>query len=217
MIRPLVSSVISVINKLYCGRPFPRFYVLETLACVPYYAHLSILNLYENFGLWRQADWLKLHFSESWNELQHLWIMEALDGDKFWYDRLLARSLTIIYYWILMIVYMVNPQEIYRFRELLARHAYDDYTKFLDECEKELVIRPAPLFASEDAQERDFFLLDEFQIDDKTAEPYPPITNLYDVFSTVRDQEMERVKMMLACQESNAKVEEKILHNLARP
>jgi ubiquinol oxidase len=217
MIRPLVSSLVSVINKLYCGRPFSRFYVLETLACVPYYANLSVLNLYENFGFWRQVNWLEIHFSESWNELQHLWIMEALDGDQCWYDRLLARSLTIVYYWILMVVYMVNPQEIYRLRELLASHAYDDYSKFLDEYEKELMIRPAPRLISDDAQEEDFFLLDEFQIDDKTAEHYPPITNLYDVFSTIRDQEMEHIKMMQACQESNAKVERKILHTLARP
>lgn len=79
------------------------------------------------------------------------------------------------------------------------------------------MIRPAPRFLLEDAEKRDFSRLREFQVDDKTAEGCAPITNLYDIFSTIRDQEMEHVKMMLACQESNAKVEGKILPTLARP
>jgi ubiquinol oxidase len=215
MIRPPVSSVVSVINKLYRGRPFARFYVLETLACVPHYVHLSVLNLYKNFGFWRQVDWLESHVSESWNELQHLLIMETLEGDKFWYDRLLARSLTIVYYWMLMVVYVVHPQGIDRFRELLATHAYDDYSNFLDECKQELITRPAPRLTSEDGQEKDFFLLDAFGTD--ATEYYPPTTNLYDVFSAIQAQEMECIKMMLACQKSSAKVKGKVLHTLARP
>lgn len=213
MIRPPVSSVVSVINKLYRGRPFARFYVLETLACVPHYVHLSVLNLYKNFGFWRQLNWLELDVSESWNELQHLLIMETLEGDKFWYDRLLARSLTIVYYWMLMVVYVVHPQGIARFRELLAVHAYDDYSNFLDECKQELIARPAPRLL-EDGQEKDFFLLD---VGTDATEYYAPMTNLYDVFSAIQAQEMECVKMMLACQKSSAKVKGKMLHTLARP
>lgn len=199
MIRPLVSTVISVINKVYCGRPFSRFYVLETLACVPYYAHLSVLSVYKKFGFERQGDALKIHFLDSWNEFHHLLIMETLEGDKFWYDRLLARSITVVYYWLLVLVDIVNPQEIYRLIELVARHAYDDYSEFLDECEKELIILPAPKLVGG-------LFLDALQLNDKTAERVPSVTNLYDVFSAIRDQEIEHVKMMQGCRESNARL-----------
>ncbi len=199
MIRPLVSTVISVINKAYCGRPFSRFYVLETLACVPYYAHLSVLSIYKKFGFERQGDALKMHFLDSWNEFHHLLIMETLEGDKFWYDRLLARFITVVYYWLLVLVDLVNPQEIYGLIELVARHAYDDYSKFLDECEKELIILPAPKLVGG-------LFLDALPLDDKTAEHIPSATNLYDVFAAIRDQEIEHVKMMQECRESNARL-----------
>ncbi len=205
MIRTLLSTVILVINKAYCGRPFSRFYVLETLACVPYYAHLSVHNIYEKFGLVRQGDALKMHFLESWNEFNHLLIMETLEGDRYWYDRLLARSITVVYYWILVLICIVNPQEIYGLIELVSRHAYDDYSEFLDECEQELIIRPAPPLVLEYIHTGVLFL-DELPRAHKTVEYVLPVTNLYDVFSAIRSQEMEHVKMIQAHQESNAKL-----------
>ena len=213
MIRTSVNALVSVIDKLYRGRPFPRFYILETLACMPYYAHLSVLNFYENLGFWRQVDWLKVHFSESWNDAHHLLIMEVLEGDKYWYDRLFARAIAVVCYWVLVCIYIVNPYSIYRFIELVARHAYADYGRFIEECKKELILRPAPQLVMEAYQAEDFSLFSEFQ----TNEHPSSITNLLELFSAIRDQEMERIKMMLACQESNAKVEEKIPHRLARP
>ena len=78
MIRLLVGILVFVINVVYANRPYPRFYVLETVARVPYFSYLSVLHLYETLGWWRKADWLKIHFSESWNELHHLLIMESL-------------------------------------------------------------------------------------------------------------------------------------------
>ncbi|MEM8720810.1 MAG: alternative oxidase [Cyanobacteria bacterium P01_G01_bin.39] len=83
MIRVLVNLLVFVINVLYRDRPYARFYVLETVARVPYFAYISVLHLYETLGWWRKADWLKIHFAESWNELHHLLIMEALGGDNF--------------------------------------------------------------------------------------------------------------------------------------
>lgn len=41
-------------------------------------AFISVLHMYESFGWWRRADYLKVHFAESWNELHHLLIMEVL-------------------------------------------------------------------------------------------------------------------------------------------
>ena len=39
---------------------------------------MSVLHMYESFGWWRRADYLKVHFAESWNEMHHLLIMEVL-------------------------------------------------------------------------------------------------------------------------------------------
>lgn len=40
-------------------------------------AFMSVLHMYESFGWWRRADYLKVHFAESWNEMHHLLIMEV--------------------------------------------------------------------------------------------------------------------------------------------
>ena len=53
MIRMLVGVLVFVINKVYRDRPYPRFYVLETVARVPYFSYLSVLHLYETLGWWR--------------------------------------------------------------------------------------------------------------------------------------------------------------------
>jgi hypothetical protein len=45
MIRLLVGVLVFVINTLYRDRPIPRFYVLETVARVPYFSYLSVLHL----------------------------------------------------------------------------------------------------------------------------------------------------------------------------
>ena len=41
-------------------------------------AFMSVLHMYESFGWWRRADYLKVHFAESWNEMHHLLIMEVI-------------------------------------------------------------------------------------------------------------------------------------------
>lgn len=47
-------------------RAYARFYALETIARMPYFSYLSVLHLYETLGFWRKADYLKVHFAESW-------------------------------------------------------------------------------------------------------------------------------------------------------
>lgn len=42
-----------------------------------YAAFVSVLHMYESFGWWRRADYLQVHFAESWNELHHLLTMEV--------------------------------------------------------------------------------------------------------------------------------------------
>lgn len=49
-----------------------RFWVLETVARIPYMAYISILHLYETIGFWRAgAELRKVHFAEEWNEMHH--------------------------------------------------------------------------------------------------------------------------------------------------
>eukprot|EP00953_Heterococcus_sp_UTEX-ZZ885_P001304 1215-Heterococcus_DN1.PRE.2 len=64
-------------DVMYEGRPIQRFWLLETVARMPYFSYLSMLHLYETLGFWNiGANVRRVHFSEEWNELQHLMIME---------------------------------------------------------------------------------------------------------------------------------------------
>lgn len=85
-------------------RSYARFYALETIARVPYFSYLSVLHLYETLGLWRRADYMKVHFCESWNELHHLLIMEELGGNKRYIDRFLAQHVA---FFLLLVRYRV--------------------------------------------------------------------------------------------------------------
>jgi hypothetical protein len=214
MIRLLVGILVFVINTIYRDRPYPRFYVLETVARVPYFSYLSVLHLYETLGLWRKADWLKVHFAESWNELHHLLIMEELGGASFWGDRILARTTALIYYWIIIALYIVTPGAAYNFMELVEKHAYNSYNKFLTSHEAELKAQPALQVARLYYRDGDLYMFDEFQTAHTPAERRPQIENLYDVFVAIRDDEMEHVKTMIACQSPNAKLSSLSPHNL---
>lgn len=210
MIRLMVNLLVFVMNTLYRDRPYRRFYVLETVARVPYFAYMSVLHLYETLGWWRKADWLKIHFAESWNELHHLLIMEALGGDHFWLDRLLARTTAVVYYWIIVIVYFVSPRAAYRFMELVEQQAYKTYDKFLCQEEAWLKAQPAPQIAIDYYRDGDLYMFDEFQTGTKELRR-PASDNLYDVFVNIRDDEAEHIKTMIACQQPHAK------HTLTSP
>lgn len=205
MIRLLVGVLVLVINYLYRHRPIPRFYVLETVARVPYFAYLSVLHLYETIGFWRRADWLKVHFAESWNELHHLLIMESLGGSQQWIDRFLAQHVALTYYWIVVGLYLVSPRSAYHFMELVEGHAHHTYDTFLKEQEAELKAQPAPQVAINYYRDGDLYMFDEFQTAEVATARRPAIDNLYDVFVAIRDDEMEHVKTMVACQSLDAK------------
>jgi len=81
--KVLIDTVYEVICFLYpvtgSDRDFARFYVLETVARVPYFAYLSVMHLRETFG---DRDPLNLermrtHYAEADNELHHLLIMHS--------------------------------------------------------------------------------------------------------------------------------------------
>ncbi len=214
MIKLLVGILVFVINTVYKDRPYPRFYVLETVARVPYFSYLSVLHLYETLGFWRKADWLKVHFAESWNELHHLLIMEYLGGAEFWGNGLLARTTALIYYWIIVILYIFSPNSAYHFMELVEGHAYSSYNKFLKVAETELKATPAPEVAISYYRDGDLYMFDEFQTAQAPAERRPNVDNLYDVFVAIRDDELEHVKTMVACQKNDAQIAFKSPHSL---
>ncbi len=215
MIRLLVGFLVLVINNLYRNRPYPRFYVLETVARVPYFAYMSVLHLYETLGWWRRADWLKIHFAESWNELHHLLIMESLGGNDQWIDRFIARHTALVYYWIIVVVYTLNPRAAYHFMELVEEHAYHSYDDFSRESEAELKAQPAPQVAINYYRDGDLYMFDEFQTGVKPESRRPAIDNLYDVFINIRNDEREHVKTMSACQRTDAKAVINSPHNPA--
>jgi hypothetical protein len=75
------------------GRPIQRFWVLETVARIPYFAYISILHLYESLGFWRAgAELRKVHFAEEWNELHHLQVNRGGGGARQTVAAVCARS-----------------------------------------------------------------------------------------------------------------------------
>ncbi|MGQ4648245.1 alternative oxidase [Lyngbya aestuarii] len=203
MIKLLVNLLVFVLDNLYKDRTYPRFYVLETVARVPYFAYTSVLHFYETVGLWRKCNWLKVHFAESWNEMHHLLIMESMGGNSYWVDRFLAHFCATLYYWILVFVYAVAPKAAYQFMEEVESHAYTTYDKFLRKHGEELKTLPAPEVALKYYGEGELYMFDAFQTTHKVEPRRPTIENLYDVFVAIRDDELEHVKTMTACQETD--------------
>ncbi len=204
MIRLLVNILEALLNTFYRTRLYPRFYVLETVARVPYFAFTSVLHLYETMGWWRKADWIKVHFAESWNELHHLLIAESLGGNQYWIDRFVAHAGAFVYYWIVVLVYIFSPRYAYNFMQQVEEHAYHTYDAFIKEHGEELKTLPAPEIAINYYREGDLYLFDEFQTTRVPQERRPKIENLYDVFVAIREDELEHVKTMIACQQPDA-------------
>jgi ubiquinol oxidase len=77
-----IDTVYDIICFLYpvrgTDRDFARFYVLETVARVPYFAYLSVMHLRETFGEREMGEKMRTHYAEADNELHHLLIMESL-------------------------------------------------------------------------------------------------------------------------------------------
>jgi ubiquinol oxidase len=206
LIRSIVSILVFVTDIVYRNRPYPRFYVLETIARVPYFAYLSVLHLYETVGFWRKADWLKVHFAETWNELHHLLIVESLGGNHHWIDRFLAQHIAMGYYWIVVPLYMLFPRYAYYMMELIEEHAYHTYDVYLNTHAEELKTQTAPQVAINYYRDGDLYMFEEMQTAPREEFRRPKVDNLYDVFVNIRDDEHEHVKTMIACQQAGAQL-----------
>lgn len=129
---------------------FSRFFLLETVARMPYFTYITMLHLYETLGFWRRsADMKRVHFAEEINEFKHLLIMESLGGDQKWWVRFLAQHSSIVYYVVLCVLWAVSPSLSYRFSELLETHAVNTYSTFLEENEERLKQLPPSVAAIE--------------------------------------------------------------------
>jgi ubiquinol oxidase len=177
--RAIVRSAVNVIDRVYKDREYARFYVLETVARVPYFSFVSILHLYETVGLWRKADYIETHFAQTMNEYHHLLIMEDLGGDKRFIDRFFAQHTAFAYYWITCLIYLLSPSMAYNLSEQIEEHAYHTYDEFLNNHGVILSMLKPPVIA---------------------MNYYDNVGNLYDVFVKVRDDEGEHVKTMQKCQ-----------------
>jgi ubiquinol oxidase len=138
-----------MLDIVFEGKYVPsRFFLLETVARMPYFSYIAMLHLYETLGFWRRsADMKRIHFAEELNEFRHLLIMESLGGDQRWWVRFMAQHSAIAYYFGLCILFWISPSLSYKFSELLETHAVNTYSQFLDENEELLKDLPPSLAA----------------------------------------------------------------------
>ena len=128
----VLNFTISIIDYLYRGRHFQRFWVLEEIARAPYFAFLSVLHFRESLGL-RGPEHLHLmkeHFEQTVNETEHLEYMESVGGNKYWIDRFFAKHLVLLYYWIMVGYYLFDPVDAYDINMKIEKHAFETYTKY---------------------------------------------------------------------------------------
>ena len=128
-----LNTSVGLLDFLYQGRDYQRFWVLEEIARAPYFAFLSVLNFRESLGLRgpEHIDLMVQHFEQSVNETSHLEYMESKGGNAYWIDRFVAKHLVIIYYWINVIYYLIAPQAAYHLSYEIEVHAAVTYGKYL--------------------------------------------------------------------------------------
>ena len=129
----ILNITIAIIDFLYQGRDYQRFWVLEEIARAPYFAFLSVLHFRESMGL-RGPDHIDLmlqHFEQSINETSHLEYMESRGGADYWIDRAFARHLVLIYYWVNVVYYWIAPVSAYHLSYEVEIHAAETYGKYL--------------------------------------------------------------------------------------
>ena len=161
LLTKLVDSLVLVIDALYKDKPYQRFYVLETVARVPYFSYISCLHYLETIGYKDNIGWLRIHWAEGWNELHHLLIMEELGGSKSWVDRFLAQHTAVLYYWVVVVLYFLSPSLSYNLSEQIEKHAYETYDGFIKQNAEVLKSLPAPKIAKE-YYETKTFMFDDF-------------------------------------------------------
>ena len=129
----VLNITVAILDFLYRGRDYQRFWVLEEIARAPYFAFLSVLHFRESMGL-RGPEHLYLmkeHFEQSVNETEHLEYMESRGGNAYFIDRFVAKHLVLIYYWVNVVYYWLAPHAAYHLSYEVEIHAATTYTKHL--------------------------------------------------------------------------------------
>lgn len=208
VVKVLFFSLCWALDRLYEGRPIQKFWVLETVARIPYFSYISVLHLYESLGWWRTPQLRHIHSAEEDNELHHLLIMEALGGNSLWFDRFMAQHAAIAYYWLVTGLFVAHPELAYNFSLLVEEHAYVTYQEFVEENKDALRRIPPPPVAREYYVSGDLYYFDKFQTSRRASTSgsegkdrrRPPCEHLLDVFRNIRDDEFEHIQTMAACQ-----------------
>ena len=129
----VLDITVAILDFLYQGRDYPRFWVLEEIARAPYFAFLSVLHFRESMGLRgpEHIDLMIQHFEQSVNETEHLEYMESRGGNAYFIDRFVAKHLVLIYYWVNVVYYWVAPKSAYHLSYEVEVHAATTYAKHL--------------------------------------------------------------------------------------
>ena len=96
----ILDITIYILDFLYRGRDFQRFWVLEVIARAPYFAFISVLHFRESLGL-RGEDHvylMKEHFYQALNETEHL---EEMNLGKAISTGLIGSLPNILFYFII--------------------------------------------------------------------------------------------------------------------
>ena len=128
----ILDTTIYILDFLYRGRNFQRFWVLEVIARAPYFAFISVLHFRESLGL-RGEDHIYLmkeHFYQALNETEHLEEMERRGGNAYWIDRFFAKHLVLFYFWVMVGYYLIDPHNAYDINMKIEKHAYETYVKY---------------------------------------------------------------------------------------
>ena len=177
----VLNITVAIIDYLYRGRNFQRFWVLEEIARAPYFAFLSVLHLRESLGL--RGKWhlylMKEHFEQSVNETEHLEYMESRGGNSYWIDRFFARHLVLVYYWINVVYYWLAPMSAYHLSYEIEVHAIDTYAKYLnyeDRNDQDIVriMNDEVQHAQELYEAMSIIDPDRLTVREKDLEPFPP-------------------------------------------
>ena len=129
----VLDITVAILDFLYKGRDYPRFWVLEEIARAPYFAFLSVLHFRESMGLRgpEHVDLMIQHFEQSINETEHLEYMESRGGNAYFIDRFVAKHLVLIYYWVNVVYYWLAPKSAYHLSYEVEIHAATTYAKYL--------------------------------------------------------------------------------------
>lgn len=180
MNQALIGGIKGALDTTYRGRDLPRFYVLETVARVPYFAYASVLHLRETLGQRDLVELIRTHYSQADNEQHHLLVMSALATPSK-EDEMLAMGLSVLTFWYSVLCYLCAPRVAYHLSELIERHAYETYDEFLANNEADLKTKAVPDVAAE------YYSSDFFKA---STTRRPQLRSLYDVFEAVRDDEL---------------------------